>query len=347
MNHPHRVIPKSSLSKWISEGKTTTEISKLTGISSPCVLANADRYGLKRPNRPMPRCMVLTDSQLKEAARRYHEERHSTYRLARDFKVHQSVMQRALRRIGEVLRSPDKDYRKYRLNETYFDIIDTDEKAYWLGFLYADGGLSNYRGNGVTTYSVRLGLIATDDGILVRMRDTLYPDKDKPIGYPKGRGGYPNGQSQAYMEVHSKHMIKALIDKGCGLRKSLTLRFPTSDQVPDHLARHFVRGYFDGDGCITWNRKKWRVQATFSLLSSLSFVKRFAKILKGHGIYVGLSQTKHSPQIWRASVSKQSSLLFLHDYIYRGTSLYLPRKKVLFDQLVSMIHERSTLDHSK
>lgn len=343
MNKPI-IIPKLYLTQLIDEGKTTKQISQLTNVSISTVYANVRRHGLRMPDRPKPKT-VLSSDQIREAARLYHEEGYSTFRLAHEFGVGQSVMHRSLIRAGERLRPVDADYRRYRLNETYFDHIDTEEKAYFLGLLYADGGLVNHHGKRVITYSIRLGLIATDDDILIRLRDALYPDKDKQISYPDRSGGYAGSQPSAYVEIHSKRMFNALVSKGCGLRKSLTLQFPTSDQVPDHLLRHFVRGYFDGDGCITWNRKKWRVQATFSILSSRAFSQGFANVMDKHGVYAGLSQTKHSPQVWKASINKQASLLFLYDYLYQATSLYLARKKVLFDRVIQMIHERSTLRH--
>jgi len=46
-----------------------------------------------------------------------------------------------------------------------------------------------------------------------------------------------------------------LIALGCIPRKSLLLKFPTSNQVPEHLIRHFIRGYFDGDGHFTNTEK--------------------------------------------------------------------------------------------
>lgn len=169
-----------------------------------------------------------------------------------------------------------------------------------------------------------------------RLRDCLYPDKDMPI---KTNGKKP----LCHVNVHSKHMFEALVRLGCTLRKSLTLRFPTSDQVPDHLLRHFVRGYFDGDGCITWNTKTYRVQASFSLLSSRWFIEGFRKLMKQNDVYMGVHRHKHAPNTYRASTGKQSSLRFLHDYLYRDSTIHLSRKRIKFDRLLSMIKERSCL----
>ena len=56
--------------------------------------------------------------------------------------------------------------------------------------------------------------------------------------------------------------------------KTFTLRFPTENQVPKELLRHFIRGYFDGDGCVSFytNRKTVMVNFVLALNCSCHFI---------------------------------------------------------------------------
>lgn len=136
--------------------------------------------------------------------------------------------------------------QKHAYNEKFFKVIDTERKAYWLGFLYADGNVVNY-GN----YEVKISLAYKDlnhlkefeKDILLNENDTIvysYTAKIKEKEYPSAK-----------LIVSNKTIVEQLIDLGCIPNKSLTITFPDESIVPKHLIRHFIRGYFDGDGSVS------------------------------------------------------------------------------------------------
>lgn len=128
---------------------------------------------------------------------------------------------------------------KYIVDETYFDCIDTPNKAYILGFLCADGNISK-KGN-----EIKLFLQEKDIDILKNIL------KELKSNYPLHFYDYsnrPNHQNQYGFIITSKHMCKSLSELGVVPNKSLTLEYPNAI-LPD-LQRHFLRGYFDGDGTI-------------------------------------------------------------------------------------------------
>jgi AraC-like DNA-binding protein len=337
MTKPKCIIEEHLLKQWIAEGKTLTQMSRLSGYSRETVQRNLRDYGLVAPTF-RAECKKFNHVQLMEIVRLYQEEGLSGSQIGLRYGVDQSLITRAIRRLGFPRRSVGH-YRVYRLNENFFDTIDTEEKAYWLGFLYADGGLVHYEAPRIKTYSIRLGLAEVDLEILERLRDTLYPDKDKPIAAPKHKGGYTGSSQQRYLEIHSKHMFTSLVSKGCGLRKSLMLQFPTSDQVPDALIRHFIRGYFDGDGCITWNTKISRIAASFGMVSSKDFVEGAERILASIGAPGHLRQHCKSP-VWYVHVGRQISLKRIYHYLYDDATVFLKRKRVKYDLLMGRLDER-------
>lgn len=162
---------------------------------------------------------------------------------------HQSV-KRTLIEQGVKIRSVSEINRKWELNENYFDVIDTPNKAYILGFLFADGY------NSLDKSSIRIALQEGDVDILEKMRSEL--GSSKPLKYLDFKGEIrPNGytcKNMYQLEVYSKHMSQILDSLGMHQNKSLILKYP--NYLKSEFHSHFIRGYFDGDGSITINRNK-------------------------------------------------------------------------------------------
>lgn len=136
-----------------------------------------------------------------------------------------------------------------------FEKINTEEDAYWLGFLYADGCVHSSPGD----YKIELSLKEEDYSHLEKYKK--YIGRDNKISY--------RASSKSYRyNFRDKNTHSNLIKLGCVPAKSLILNFPTKEQVPDELLRHFVRGYFDGDGSF-WYENKFGL----SILSSKSFLE--------------------------------------------------------------------------
>ena len=127
----------------------------------------------------------------------------------------------------------------------YFKNIDTEDKAYWLGFLYADGCISkDYK-------SLHLDIGIVDIGHIYKFAENIESNHKISI----------HGDNNQFVRivVTCEQMCIDLINKGCIPNKSLILEFPNTSIVPKHLIYHFIRGYFDGDGCLSHsvgNRKR-------------------------------------------------------------------------------------------
>lgn len=131
-----------------------------------------------------------------------------------------------------------------KFNRNYFKCIDSPEKAYILGFFYADGYNSGTQ--------VEFDQLDQDSDILEAIRKELDCDEETKISqYVQAT----NGKIKDRLVFSSVDMCKDLNKLGAPKNKSLTLTFPTSDIVPKEYLNHFIRGYFDGDGCV-WNGKR-------------------------------------------------------------------------------------------
>lgn len=131
--------------------------------------------------------------------------------------------------------------KRYEYNKDYFETIDTEEKAYWLGFICADGCIVN-KGNG--SYRLKLTLKNSDKNHLKKFADDLASNleiKEKKVKL--------NGKEYLTSEliINSTKMCHDLMKLGVGVRKTYDMTMPTIDE---HLKKHFVRGFIDGDGSL-------------------------------------------------------------------------------------------------
>jgi len=181
----------------------------------------------------------------------------------------------------------DRRIRKYKCNENYFETIDSSDKAYWLGILFADGYVrqrrqcdNKHKQGGI----VGIGLKECDGYLL----EKLIKDIDSNYTLKKS---YKDNKIYFKLEINSSKMTKDLISHGCVLRKSLILEPPIN--LPNDLISHFIRGYFDGDGSvgIYGGRIKFSILGTKKVLEWIrnyfysSGIESYPKVSKKNNIH--------------------------------------------------------------
>lgn len=208
-------------------------------------------------------------------------------------------------------------YRKYKLNEEYFDNIDTPNKAYILGLLYADGS------NTESKCTISISLQVEDGYILDKIRQEI--GSEKPLEFldysNKHDGGY-NYKNQYRLLMFSKHMCETLKDKGMMPNKSLILQWPNF--LRDDLYSHFLRGYIDGDGYI--QPHKWEHCVNF--LSTYDFCKEAQEYIENKldiNCRLDDAPCRNGVTTYLYVRYKDQVKKFL-DYIYQDAELYLERK---------------------
>jgi len=141
---------------------------------------------------------------------------------------------------------------KIDLDETIFDNIDSEEKAYWLGFIYADGNISK----NIDRFEMNLGQIDLEH--MNKFKDFL-KYKGEIRFSTKFNDRYNKSYTLCRISSRSIHLVQTLNSCGCIPNKSLMLEFPNENIFKDKsLIKHFIRGYWDGDGSLTYNDKAHR-----------------------------------------------------------------------------------------
>lgn len=225
--------------------------------------------------------------------------------------------------------------RKYTLNDRFFQTIDTEEKAYFLGFIYADGCLSG------TSNNMQLFLQERDKDILNKLNSII--GSNKPLRFLKGGEikGFKNLQKTYYRQnqygliICSTRLREDLLKIGLTTKKSLTLTFPTC--IPDTLMNHFIRGYFDGDGTVNKiGIGKHRTCCAFSLLSTESFCNSIHLILKKVVNSGRVFKPTINSKVFEYSLTGRLQVLKLYTYLYNNATIYLERKKETFEKWKNM-----------
>lgn len=229
----------------------------------------------------------------------------------------------------------DSRNRKHSFDRSFFKAIDNELKAYWLGFLYADGCIAEY--------GVNLCLSFSDKEILEKFKEDIsftgnIEETNYIINYGEKYGSKPS--HMAKLRIHSIEIKNDLIKLGCSSRKTLTLKFPTTEQVPEHLLNHFIRGYFDGDGSI-WECKvpdkrknKFRTRRFLCSIVSTDDFNNSLKIFLENKLNLlplylrGHAKTKG---ICYLSLFAFVSVNKFKNFIYNNATRFLKRKKDMFD----------------
>lgn len=209
--------------------------------------------------------------------------------------------------------------RKHFFDTNFFEEIDTEEKAYWLGFLYADGYVSH-------TGTIKIALQEKDISHLKKIKESVKAF-DVDIKNSKRT-------KSCKISLQSVKMANDLFNKGCIQNKSLILTFPGEEIVPKKLLNHFMRGYFDGDGCIYCNGRC----ATFSILGTKDFVDEYRNIL------LPLTKKKNKlfhKESWnntyQLSYSGKDAVCNIYTFLYKDAHIFLDRKKQKFDNFIAVL----------
>lgn len=230
--------------------------------------------------------------------------------------VSYSGIKKILKRNNIPLRSYSQSNQHYKRDSHYFDCIDTPNKAYILGLLCADGN------NHVDRNMITLSLQESDLIILERIKEELqYEGPIKLLPLQEKNPKYKNAYVLRLSDEHMSHRLKEL---GMINAKSLFFQFP--QDIPPYLIPHFIRGYFDGDGCIYYDNKRNKCQT--QTVGTWEFCSHMSALLLDIGCKNSIKHPKQcqsrNTYILQTAGNK-SSFMFLN-WLYQDADLKIPRK---------------------
>lgn len=241
-------------------------------------------------------------------------------------------------------------YRKYKVNENYFEDINSHEKAYILGFIYADGY------NGEDTLELAQNMERED--VLIHIKKALETDQEIKYYIP----------NKGTLNIYSKKICSDLANLGAIRNKSLVLQFPTF--LPEDLMCSFILGYFDGDGCV-WDgkRKKMTVKddrhpgqtrerivhnVKFTFTGNYDFINALQDYLISKNIVnkktkLNFSKAKNTAnnttdKVCTMEYSGRKQMAKLYEFMYAKSPIYCQEKKLKFDKIFCALDEKSSIE---
>lgn len=284
------------------------------------------------------RVVKLTERQKQEILTKYQTKLFSGRQLSIDYGVNDSTISKLLIK-NKIPVDHSRANRRYTINENYFDTIDTEQKAYFLGLLYADG--CNYVPRG----EIRINLQERDKDILEKFSAAI--GSNKPLHFISRSIKNIKWQNQMAVNISSKHMSNQLVSLGCVQAKSLVIKFPSEEQVPTSLVKHFIRGMWDGDGSLIYscynrkNRPSKHTSCTATLTSTLDICNSVKNIIKNTldiNSSVYHPKGSSSDKIASMGIGGNQQFLKLVDWLYKDATVFLDRKYNKYLELKNFIN---------
>lgn len=276
---------------------------------------------------------IYKDQLNEEELIKFYKKGNCQLKCIKKFKCSSKNIKEILKKNNIIPRNKSTANRIYFCNDDYFEKIDTKDKAYFLGLLISDGWNRN-NGFGIS-------LLENDKHILESFKQ--YTE------YTGNLLTYINKsvkQNRMYsLIITSKKLSKDLSKLGCIPAKSHHTYFP---DIPEEFHSHFIRGVFDGDGCISLNKKNTLI---FNILGNFTLIDEIQKIMIKN---CSLSKTKLkqykkiNKNMFYLAYGGNIQAKRIYNWLYKDCDdLYLIRKKEKFDKTFKITVKEKIERHCK
>lgn len=300
--------------------KTNSQIAKENNISADTVTYWLRKYNIKKYEEKAP---YMDKAYMAELYNKYR----SGNKISKLLNCNEKTIYAWLEKHGiDTSETGSQGARKHFYNENYFKKIDTERKAYFLGFILADGCV--YFGTNKNSYRFQMNLQAQDRYILEELQKDIESDykiQDKQFGCDK------NGDPIliSLLKINSSKLCEDLMNLGVVPRKSMRQEMK-KDLIPDKLIKHFIRGYFDGNGSCSIRKNS----ISLDFLGSKTICLQIDEYLKSNKINKNVLYGNKKNELYGLRINNTDNKILLYYYLYKDATIYLKRKKEKFDKFL-------------
>lgn len=205
------------------------------------------------------------------------------------------------------------DYRQYKVNDLFFENINNEEKAYCLGLWFSDG-YNNEKDNCVC-------LKMTDLDILEKVKEVL-----KFNGKIYLQKKYKQNERNVYsLRIFSKKLSQDLSKLGCFQKKTYHINFPIN--IDKRIIPCFIRGLFDGDGCISFNHNKNKRRYNIvKITGTKNICEGLQNYLKYGKICLAKKNLKTGYESYNWQIQNKNDIVKFLNLIYNNSCIHMDRK---------------------
>lgn len=233
---------------------------------------------------------------------------------------------------------------KNSIRHDFFNKIDSEEKAYILGFYIADGSV--YKGNTHQGYKFSIGISALDLDILEKIRDILSPNANINFSDERINNYGIKTNSMCKLSISSKDIVNNLCELGLGENKTYLTK-SIINIVPENLMIHFIRGYFDGDGHIGYSKVSKKHITKQNIKKDYNYINyNFSIISLDHNILLEISNfleknnftisKKTNKDCLTISIHKKSEIESIFNLLYKDATIFMNRKYNKFREILGI-----------
>ena len=283
------------------------EIAKRFGRSTCTITAKCHDLGLRKKESPW------SEEEIEYVRNNYQDL--PTREIAAYLNRSMSAVQLKGKRLG-LKKSP------YSCDYHYFGNINTEEKAYWLGFFAADGWISKNEKSGAGAFGIELQY--GDMGHLKKFNKSIHGNynindrwRSCSLSSHKEKKNH-----MCLIRIFSRIMYDDLVSLGYTENKTFESHIP---ELNSELVRHFVRGYFDGNGCFSVSNN--RICVGF-ITASKTMAENLRSVLNDEGILIHIYtyKTENDVTMYRLELTSNCNKFRFLEYIYSESSIFLDRK---------------------
>lgn len=303
---------------YLDKGFKKKEIQELTGISSDALnrRIKEDNWIAKKK-----RSVGLTQEELNEIHEKYLNGV-SLEILSEEYSI---SVDNLANRVANNKWTKAKKKTKYSCNENYFDTIDTEHKAYWLGFLMADGYITSKRVRpncGNESQCVGFSISIKDAELFEKFKQDI--ESNHPVNFYNVSSGYNQNTKVGRILITSQHMVDSLKSYGMVENKTLILKFP---KISPDLIPAFIRGYSDGDGSLVISHlANGEIKYSWDITSTKEMCEGILKYFGKENLKLYQRFPERNTNNWTIKFSGNIQVPRLLSIIYKDATIFLSRK---------------------
>jgi hypothetical protein len=252
----------------------------------------------------------------RELIKKSYAELRNVVAVANHLQISKKTVRNAIKELNIKTTPVELRNRRYNVDEKFFEQIDSQEKAYVLGFIFGDGNIVSRKYN----HQWRIELATKDEEVILNILRMI--NSNHPIKRRKRKNAFDDNKIiySSRIEIPRKKMVKDLIKLGLKDNKTESLKFPN---LENEFYGSFILGLSDSDGGI-WGRN-WGFVGTKDMCESIN------KILKTKNIESNVKlMNRYNIPLYRITVGKKEMIIKLKNFLYKHNVPSLTRKKEAF-----------------